>query len=88
MTSDELRAPVDASRVDPSPVDASRVDAVILVGGKGTRLRPLTLSAPKPMLPTLSKPVAMLLLCWLDRLQRLLPRSLSTGMRFKRTWPL
>ena len=28
------------------------VEAVVLVGGKGTRLRPLTLSAPKPMLPT------------------------------------
>ena len=27
------------------------VEAVVLVGGKGTRLRPLTLSAPKPMLP-------------------------------------
>lgn len=32
------------------------VDAVILVGGKGTRLRPLTLSAPKPMLPTAGVP--------------------------------
>ncbi|GAA4402777.1 mannose-1-phosphate guanylyltransferase [Tsukamurella soli] len=32
------------------------VEAVILVGGKGTRLRPLTLSAPKPMLPTAGKP--------------------------------
>jgi mannose-1-phosphate guanylyltransferase len=32
------------------------VDAVILVGGLGTRLRPLTLSAPKPMLPTAGEP--------------------------------
>ncbi|HEU0190274.1 MAG TPA: NDP-sugar synthase [Mycobacterium sp.] len=33
-----------------------QVDAVILVGGQGTRLRPLTLSAPKPMLPTAGLP--------------------------------
>jgi len=32
------------------------VDAVVLVGGRGTRLRPLTLSAPKPMLPTAGLP--------------------------------
>jgi mannose-1-phosphate guanylyltransferase len=32
------------------------VDAVVLVGGKGTRLRPLTLSVPKPMLPTAGLP--------------------------------
>ncbi|MFF0148999.1 mannose-1-phosphate guanylyltransferase [Amycolatopsis sulphurea] len=31
-------------------------DAVVLVGGRGTRLRPLTLSAPKPMLPTAGTP--------------------------------
>lgn len=35
---------------------ASNTDAVILVGGLGTRLRPLTLSAPKPMLPTAGVP--------------------------------
>jgi mannose-1-phosphate guanylyltransferase len=34
----------------------TNVDAIILVGGKGTRLRPLTLSAPKPMLPTAGVP--------------------------------
>ncbi|HLY33176.1 MAG TPA: NDP-sugar synthase [Jatrophihabitantaceae bacterium] len=34
----------------------SETDAVILVGGMGTRLRPLTLSAPKPMLPTAGVP--------------------------------
>jgi mannose-1-phosphate guanylyltransferase len=32
------------------------VDAVVLVGGQGSRLRPLTLSAPKPMLPTAGTP--------------------------------
>jgi len=32
------------------------VDAVVLVGGQGTRLRPLTLSAPKPMLPMAGAP--------------------------------
>jgi mannose-1-phosphate guanylyltransferase len=37
-----------------SPVHG--VDAVVLVGGKGTRLRPLTLSTPKPMLPTAGVP--------------------------------
>ncbi len=34
----------------------TKADAVVLVGGKGTRLRPLTLSAPKPMLPTAGLP--------------------------------
>ncbi|AVM00117.1 GDP-mannose pyrophosphorylase [Gordonia iterans] len=36
--------------------EAPDVQALILVGGKGTRLRPLTLSAPKPMLPTAGLP--------------------------------
>jgi len=39
-----------------TPVDPAHVDAVVLVGGQGTRLRPLTLSAPKPMLPTAGLP--------------------------------
>jgi mannose-1-phosphate guanylyltransferase len=33
------------------------VDAIVLVGGLGKRLRPLTLSAPKPMLPTAGVPL-------------------------------
>ncbi|MFC7341474.1 sugar phosphate nucleotidyltransferase [Saccharopolyspora griseoalba] len=36
-----------------SPPEA---EAVVLVGGQGVRLRPLTLSAPKPMLPTAGVP--------------------------------
>lgn len=32
------------------------LEAIMLVGGKGTRLRPLTLSAPKPLLPTAGMP--------------------------------
>lgn len=43
---------------------------VILVGGKGTRLRPLTLSAPKPMLPTAGLPF----------LTHLLSRVAAAGM--------
>ena len=31
--------------------------AVVLVGGEGTRLRPLTERIPKPMLPLLGRPI-------------------------------
>ncbi|GAB2758274.1 NDP-sugar synthase [Salinifilum aidingensis] len=36
--------------------EAAGADAVVLVGGQGMRLRPLTLSAPKPMLPLAGVP--------------------------------
>lgn len=42
------------SQHHPAPVRG--VEAVVLVGGRGMRLRPLTLSAPKPMLPTAGVP--------------------------------
>lgn len=47
------------------------VEAVVLVGGTGTRLRPLTLSAPKPMLPTAGVPF----------LAHLLSRIRAAGVR-------
>ncbi len=49
---------------------AASTDAVILVGGKGTRLRPLTNSIPKPMLPVAGYPF----------LQHLLARIRAAGM--------
>ena len=36
--------------------DLGIVEAILLVGGKGTRLRPLTINTPKPMLPVAGVP--------------------------------
>ncbi|MGP6175200.1 sugar phosphate nucleotidyltransferase [Corynebacterium sp. A21] len=49
----------------------ANTDAVILVGGKGTRLRPLTMNTPKPMLPTAGFPF----------LQHLLARIEAAGIK-------
>src|SRR6266849_6858525 len=34
-----------------------RLEAILLVGGQGTRLRPLTIGVPKPLLPTAGVPL-------------------------------
>ncbi|GAB2911950.1 NDP-sugar synthase [Rhodococcus aerolatus] len=55
-------------------------EAVVLVGGKGTRLRPLTMSAPKPMLPTAGVPFLTHLL---SRIREAGIRRVVLGTSFK-----
>jgi mannose-1-phosphate guanylyltransferase len=43
------------------------VQAVILVGGEGTRLRPLTSTVPKPVVPLVDRPFIAFMLEWLRR---------------------
>jgi mannose-1-phosphate guanylyltransferase len=43
------------------------VQAVILVGGEGTRLRPLTSTVPKPVVPLVDRPFIAYMLEWLGR---------------------
>lgn len=69
FTGEEMTA---AYAPDPNGTDGDLdVDAVILVGGRGTRLRPLTIGTPKPMLPTANFPF----------LQHLLARIRAAGIR-------
>ena len=41
--------------------------AVVLVGGEGTRLRPLTLTQPKPALPLVDRPFIRYMVDWVGR---------------------
>ena len=56
------RAPSDTERPrgglphTRAPSDTERFEAILLVGGQGTRLRPLTIGIPKPLLPTAGVP--------------------------------
>lgn len=44
---------------DSSTITPAGMRALILVGGYGTRLRPLTLSRPKPLVEFANKPILM-----------------------------
>jgi mannose-1-phosphate guanylyltransferase len=43
------------------------VQALVLAGGEGTRLRPLTLTTPKPVMPLVGRPFLSFMLDWLAR---------------------
>jgi mannose-1-phosphate guanylyltransferase len=43
------------------------MQALVLVGGEGTRLRPLTLTQPKPALPLVDRPFIRYMVEWLGR---------------------
>jgi mannose-1-phosphate guanylyltransferase len=43
------------------------MQALVLAGGEGTRLRPLTLTTPKPVLPLAGRPFLSFMLDWLAR---------------------
>ena len=47
------------------------MEAIILVGGLGTRLRPLTKTIPKPLLPLVNVPMV-------ERMIRKLPEKIDT----------
>src|SRR6476660_6099129 len=43
------------------------MQALVLVGGEGTRLRPLTLTQPKPAVPLVDRPFIRFMVDWLGR---------------------
>jgi mannose-1-phosphate guanylyltransferase len=43
------------------------MQALVLVGGEGTRLRPLTRTAPKPIVPLVDRPFIRYMIDWLAR---------------------
>lgn len=57
-----------------------KMQAIILAGGKGTRLRPLTLDMPKPVVPLINRP---LLMYQLDLLARIGFHELTLSLSYQ-----
>lgn len=62
-----FRVHLHSLKLRPITADQTNMQAVILAGGKGTRLRPLTVYAPKPIVPVCNRPF---LLYQIDILRR------------------
>jgi molybdopterin-guanine dinucleotide biosynthesis protein A len=65
------------------PSFAGAMKALILVGGYGTRLRPLTLSTPKPLVDFCNKPI---LLHQVEALAAVRPRVCLAGRGTDSYW--
>ncbi len=64
----------------PGERSASVVKAVVMAGGEGTRLRPMTANQPKPLLPVVNRPI-------MEHVLRLLKRARVRGDRGHRPVP-
>src|SRR4051812_49527816 len=59
-------SPAPATRTKASGA-SGQMQALVLAGGEGTRLRPLTLTTPQPVMPLAGRPFLSYMLHWLAR---------------------